>query len=125
VDCFLTLRARTQHLQSSIPKNVRLELDLSDDIPFVDADPRLIQQLIINLVTNGTQAIGEHKGTVRVKTEVEAIAGDVIKGDFSVGDTRPGRYVCLEVRDSGAAWIRVRLLTFSIRSSAPNSPAAA
>jgi two-component system, cell cycle sensor histidine kinase and response regulator CckA len=52
-------------------------------------------------VTNGTEAIGEHEGTVRVKTEAEAIAGDLIQGDFSVGDTRPGRYVCLEVRDSG------------------------
>jgi signal transduction histidine kinase len=29
------------------------------------------------------------------------IAGDGIEGDFSVGDTRPGRYVCLEVRDTG------------------------
>jgi len=38
------VRAATQFLQSSIPINVRLEIDLSDDIPSVDADRRMIRQ---------------------------------------------------------------------------------
>jgi PAS domain S-box-containing protein len=95
------VRAATELLHGSIPKNVRLDLDLSDDIPPADADRNLIRQLIINLVVNGTEAIGEQEGTVQVKSRTEAIGEDVIGGDFCVGDLRPGTYACLEVRDTG------------------------
>lgn len=95
------VRATTEILQASIPKTVRLEFDLAGDIPPVDADPSQIQQLIINLVVNGAEAIGEQEGMVRVKTRTEAIDEDVIGGDFSLGDLRPGTYACLEVRDTG------------------------
>jgi PAS domain S-box-containing protein len=95
------VRATTEFLRGSIPKNVRLELDLSDDIPPANADRRLIEQLIINLVVNSTEAIGEREGAVQVKTRTESIDENVIGGDFSVGDLRPGTYACLEVRDTG------------------------
>jgi PAS domain S-box-containing protein len=95
------VRAANKLLHGSIPKNVRLHLDLSDDIPLINADRGLIQQLIINLVINGSEAIGEQEGTVQVKTRTEAIDEDDIGGDFSVGDLRPGTYACLEVRDTG------------------------
>ena len=102
-------RAANEFLHGSIPQNVRLDLDLSDDIPLVDADRSLIRQLIINLVVNGAEAIGEQEGTVRVKTGTEAIARNVIRGDFSVGDLRPGRHVCLEVCDTGQGMDRSTL----------------
>ena len=96
------VRAANELLHESIPKNVRLDLDLSDDIPLIDADRSLIQQVIINLVINGAEAISDQEGTVRVKTGTEPIARDVIPGDFSVGDLRPSTYACLEVRDTGS-----------------------
>jgi PAS domain S-box-containing protein len=95
------VRTTTRLLQGSIPKNVRLELDLSGDIPAVDADPSQIQQVIVNLVVNGTEAIGEQEGTVQVKTRIQAIDEEVIEGDFAIGDLRPGTYACLEVSDTG------------------------
>jgi PAS domain S-box-containing protein len=94
------VRASTKLLQESIPKNVRLELDLADDILPVVADRCQIQQLIINLVVNGSEAIGEQYGTVWVKTRTEATDEHVIGSDFSVGDLRPGTYASLEVRDT-------------------------
>jgi two-component system, cell cycle sensor histidine kinase and response regulator CckA len=97
------VRAANELLHGSIPKNVRLDLELSDDIPLIDADRSMIQQLIINLVINGAEAVGDQEGTVQVKTrtETEPIAGDVIPGEFGLGDLRPGTYACLEVRDTG------------------------
>ena len=95
------VREINELLQASIPKKVRLEFDLSGDIPPVDADPSQIRQLIINLVVNGAEAIGEQEGMVRVKTRTEAIDEDIIRGDLPMRDLRPGTYVCLEVRDTG------------------------
>jgi PAS domain S-box-containing protein len=95
------VRAAKELLHGSIPTNVRLDLDLSDDIPLIDADRSLIQQLIINLVINGAEAIGEREGTVQVETQRKAVDKGDIRGDFSVGDLRPGTYACLEVRDTG------------------------
>jgi signal transduction histidine kinase len=103
------VRAAKELLHGSIPKNVRLDLDLSDDIPFIDADRSLIQQLIINLMINGSEAIGDQEGTVQVETRTEAIDEDDIRGDFSVGDLRPGTYACLEVRDTGSGMDRETL----------------
>ena len=94
------VRAAAELLRASIPGEVHLEFDLSDDIPYIDADPSQIEQLIVNLVMNGAEAIGQHEGLVRVMTRTETIDGDTMPGDFSVGDLRPGMYACLEVRDT-------------------------
>jgi PAS domain S-box-containing protein len=99
------VRGVTEILRASVARNVRLELDLSGDTLPVHADPSQIQQLIINLVVNGAEAIGEQQGTVWVKTGTETIGEDVIADDFSGGDPRPGRYACLEVRDTGCGMV--------------------
>src|SRR5215469_15671516 len=39
----------TELIRTSIPKNVLLHLDLADDLPFIEADPSQIQQLVMNL----------------------------------------------------------------------------
>ena len=45
-------------IQSSISKNVQLRLELNDEIPLVQADSSQLQQVIMNLVINGAEAIG-------------------------------------------------------------------
>ena len=80
-------------IQTSIPKMVRLELALAPDLPWIEADASQIQQIVMNLVINAAEAIGPEGGTVWVSTGVAEIES---------GDERaPGRYVYMEVRDSG------------------------
>ena len=45
-------------IRASIPKNVRLNLELDPEIPAVMADPGQIQQIVMNLVINGAEASG-------------------------------------------------------------------
>jgi PAS domain S-box-containing protein len=45
--------------------DVRLTLELAPDLPFVGADPVQIQQVLLNLVRNGIDAVLETKGTPR------------------------------------------------------------
>jgi len=71
-------------IQTSIPKAVRMELDLPPGLPWIGADASEIEQIVMNLVINGAESIGPDGGTVCVST----------------GATGPGG-VYLEVRDSG------------------------
>jgi len=89
-------------LEVAVPKNVRLEARLETDLPPVDADVGQIQQVLMNLVINGAEAIGERGGTVTVATGMKAVAAsDESLWRASGQPLAPGRYVLLEVRDDG------------------------
>jgi len=46
--------------------HVALTLDLADDLVPVEADPNQIQQVLVNLLLNAADAIGERGGTIRL-----------------------------------------------------------
>lgn len=88
-------------IHASIPKKVELRLRMERSLPPVEADAGQMQQLIMNLVINAGEAIGEgNSGTVLVETGAcDLDAGRIHAMGFA--DIRPGRYVRLEVHDSG------------------------
>jgi len=89
-------------IRSSIPKTVELRLDLKQDLPAIEGDAAQIQQLVMNLVINGAEAIGEEKpGTVTVTTSVKEVDEMYLQQTFGVSSISPGRYVLLEVDDNG------------------------
>src|SRR5207237_9887658 len=54
-------------VKTSIPKNVQLRLDLADGLQCIEGDATQIQQLVMNLVINGAEAIGSNvDGTVLI-----------------------------------------------------------
>jgi len=89
-------------LEVAVPKSVRLEARLFPDLPPVDADVGQIQQVLMNLVINGAEAIGERGGAVTVATGTKAVsASDKSVWRASGQPLVPGHYVLLEVRDDG------------------------
>ena len=50
-------------MQASIPRNVRLTLDLGRGLPAVDADQAQIKQLVMNLIVNAGEAMQGESGT--------------------------------------------------------------
>jgi two-component system CheB/CheR fusion protein len=63
------VREISKLVHSSVPKSVELKLDLSGQLPSVEADAGQMQQIVMNLVINGAESIGELKrGQVRVST---------------------------------------------------------
>jgi PAS domain S-box-containing protein len=89
-------------LQVSIPKRVQLQLKLDPELPSIEADAGQMQQVIMNLVINGAEAIGEDQsGTVLVTTAVQDVDQDYIQTTFGSAEIVPGPYVTLEVHDTG------------------------
>jgi signal transduction histidine kinase len=88
-------------LQSTIKKNVVLEIDLNCDIPELIGDCVQIQQIVMNLVINAVEAIGDKNGSIKVILKKTNIQTEQVHADF-IGKTIPARrYACLEVSDTG------------------------
>ena len=102
VDLSDLVRQISNLVRTSIPKNVQLRLDLQDNLPCVEADSSQIQQLIMNLIINAAEAIGEEQGgTVVVTTGVQQVDEYYIRDAFAPKEILPGKYICLEVHDTG------------------------
>ncbi|MBI4617945.1 MAG: response regulator [Planctomycetes bacterium] len=88
-------------IEVSLPKRVSLALHLASDLPYVAADSGQIQQVILNLVTNGAEATGGAGGLVAITTGVQHLERDSLT-DFSGWHVEPGMFVFVEVTDTGA-----------------------
>jgi PAS domain S-box-containing protein len=82
-----------QLLHISISKRVALKIDLQQNLPAVLANPAQIRQVVMNLITNASEAIGEGGGVITIATsEVQAKGGSSASGGarLEVSDTGCG-----------------------------------
>jgi PAS domain S-box-containing protein len=89
-------------LTMTVSKKVLLRLEVARGLPAIMADTAQIQQVVMNLVLNAAEAIGDRSGTVLVTTGVHRIEAGCVETWFSGQDVGPGEYVFVEVRDTGA-----------------------
>jgi PAS domain S-box-containing protein len=101
MDLSLHVREITSLLETTVPKKVQLRLELLDALPPIEADVAQIQQVIMNLVINGAEAIGDQQGTVLVTTGLQSVDALYAASLFAAEGLAPGQYVFLEVHDTG------------------------
>jgi signal transduction histidine kinase len=89
-------------LATSISKKAVIGLDLHPDPLTVAADPSQIQQVVMNLVINASEALGEQNGRITLSTRPEQLRQSAIDTIYEGQAMRPGRYVSLEVADNGS-----------------------
>lgn len=89
-------------LETVLPKQAVLELDLIKHLPPIEADQGQIQQVLMNLVINASEALNEQAGKVQIQTSVQYVTADLHSSEQILPETIvPGNYVCLEVSDTG------------------------
>ncbi len=88
-------------LTSAIKKNVTIILDMKRDIPMIAGDSSQIQQVVMNLIINASEAIGEMAGTITVGLKKRFIQSVQPEIDYFGSKILPGSYACLEVSDTG------------------------
>ena len=96
------VRDTTPLLEHSISKRATLQFKFGPGVPDVDVDATQIRQIIMNLVVNASDAIGERDGSIQVETGVmrrddPRIARAVLSPPPGEGD-----FACLRVSDTGA-----------------------
>jgi PAS domain S-box-containing protein len=99
VDCSLLVREMVQVLKVSLSKSAILKIDLAEDLGIVHGSAAQIRQLIMNLVINASQAIGERKGEIRITTK--KLTQDESTAIAVEANLPKGEYLKLEVADTG------------------------
>lgn len=88
-------------LQISISKKAVLAYDLYDRIPAIEADPTQIRQILMNLVINASEAIGDASGVINISTGLTRVDQDYLSGTIVMDELPDGTYASLEVSDTG------------------------
>jgi PAS domain S-box-containing protein len=89
-------------LATSISKKASLNLALDETAPPLSGDVTQIRQVVMNLVINASEAIGDGGGTITVSTGAGDFTANRL-GQLSYCDEPlTGRYVWLDVKDTGA-----------------------
>lgn len=98
VDLSRLVDEMAQLLAVSISKGARLTSELAHDLPAVEVDATQVRQVVLNLITNASDAIGDGQGTITIRTRKEALepSSGVWSQPLASGD-----YVLLEVADTG------------------------
>jgi signal transduction histidine kinase len=91
--------AAARGIRESLPPPLTLVTQLPANEPSVLVDPRLVQELVSNLVSNAVHAMVGRDGAIAL--EVEPVVLDAQPWMFEVG-MKPGRYIEVRVRDPGA-----------------------
>ena len=92
------IRNLAKMLARTIREDIRLECLYADPLPFVQADPGMLEQVLVNLVVNARDAM-PHGGHLRIATEKRSLEAANAQAN---PEARAGEFVCLSVSDSGA-----------------------
>ena len=95
------IREMEHILSVSISKKALLRYDLAEDLPSIEADATQLQQILMNLVINGSDAIGSDNGVIAISTGVMECDRSYLRDILIDESLTPGHYVFFEVADTG------------------------
>ncbi|HVU17398.1 MAG TPA: transporter substrate-binding domain-containing protein [Candidatus Didemnitutus sp.] len=81
--------------------HAELTFALAPSLPSVEADVSQLRQVIMNLVLNAAEALGDKPGRINVSTRTVVLKARELRDALPGGSPPPGEYVCLEVSDTG------------------------
>jgi PAS domain S-box-containing protein len=102
VNLNVMIQEMTPLLSVNISKKAVIRYDLAPSLPPITADTSQIQQVVMNLVTNAFEAIGnDNNGVITIRTGVQNLDDFYVSSLTPILPLEPGRFVMLEVADTG------------------------
>jgi PAS domain S-box-containing protein len=98
MDLSRPLEDAIQLLRASLPTTIEIRLFFDQDVPPVFADDTQVHQIVMNLVTNAAQALGDRPGVIEVT--LSAFHADEAFGRLHPS-AKPGLHALLSVTDTG------------------------
>jgi signal transduction histidine kinase len=86
-------------LAVTLSKKAVVKYRLAPDLPSIQADASQIHQVLLNLVINASDALGENSGAIAIATEAILLNDADCAAINGGGELQAGTYVCLEVTD--------------------------
>jgi PAS domain S-box-containing protein len=101
IDVNSVIREMVYLLKTSISKKANLTLHLDPDSPAMRGDATQLRQIVMNLVVNASEALGEEEGAITITTgTMRCDAAHQVEIDLDT-QLAPGFYVWLQVIDTG------------------------
>ena len=88
-------------LEVSISKKAVLRYELGQNLPMIEADATQVRQIVMNLITNASDAIEAHSGVVSICTGAMECDHAYLSETYLDDDLPEGQYVYVEVSDTG------------------------
>jgi signal transduction histidine kinase/ActR/RegA family two-component response regulator len=88
-------------LEVSVAAKAHLVFRFADDVPLIVGDPTQIRQVVMNLITNASEAIGDKEGVVTLSLSKRQIERSALRDFVAHTDVAEGTYVELAVTDTG------------------------
>lgn len=101
VDLSELVRDMVSLLKISISKKSDLHCSFGKDLPPIEGDATQLRQVIMNLITNASDAIGDKEGTITIGTRSLECSRPYLDTTYLNENLAEGTYVCLDVSDSG------------------------
>ncbi|MBU5614196.1 response regulator [Geomonas azotofigens] len=101
LDVNAIIREMSHMLEVSISKKAQMRLELAPELPPLEVDATQIRQVIMNLVINASEAIGDRDGVISIRTGSRELAGADLSRLWLNDRLQEGVYVFFEVADDG------------------------
>jgi two-component system cell cycle sensor histidine kinase/response regulator CckA len=102
VDVVALVQEISALLHVSVSKRAMLELDCEADVPLVRGDGTQLRQVVMNLITNASEALGDGQGHIRVRAGRTSPDAEYLGHCFGNPDTDAQGFIYVEVRDDGS-----------------------
>jgi PAS domain S-box-containing protein len=90
------IRESLKFLRASLPSTIEIRQDIHGEADMILGDPAQIHQVVMNLCSNGADALENQTGTIEV-----SLKHTYLEPARSRPDIKPGRYLQLTVSDTG------------------------
>lgn len=101
IDLSRLVREMAHLLEINVSAKAVLRFEYGDDLPLLQADEQQLRQVVISLVTNATEALGDQPGLIQVRTGARELGRDELTGCYLGEPLHTGLYLFLEVADDG------------------------
>jgi PAS domain S-box-containing protein len=101
VDLNELVRENAELLRTSVARTTSLSVCLAQQQVYIEADPGQVQQVVMNLITNASEAIGDGPGVVTLRTALLGQTAEELEWSRLEEKPESGQFACLEVVDTG------------------------
>ncbi|PWH19809.1 MAG: hypothetical protein DDG58_04300 [Ardenticatenia bacterium] len=101
VDLNALIEQNRAMFSAALSRSITFDLQLAAQLPPVRADVGQLQQVIMNLITNASEAIGDRHGVITLRTGVQICDAAYLQRSGLEEKPPAGPYVFIEVSDTG------------------------
>ena len=101
VDLSALIQEIADSLSATVPPSIQLDLQLAHVLPLIEADGEQVQHVVIDLVANAVEAIGDADGRITIRTGARTCDRSFLAATHVDDRLACGTYVFVDVVDTG------------------------